>query len=94
MSDGTGSPTPRRFPASSGSNCPSSLKVAATPAGRRVSIRNADASTLFAAPCSAGQHAAQETAERQWHPMPPQHRIYAGFSLRDIARSILGVRDL
>jgi hypothetical protein len=27
-------------------------------------------------------------------PVPPQHRIYAGFSLRDIARSILGVRDL
>jgi hypothetical protein len=27
-------------------------------------------------------------------PAPPQHRVYAGFSLRDIARSILGVWDL
>lgn len=27
-------------------------------------------------------------------PVPPQHRIYAGFSLLDIARRILGVYDL
>ena len=27
-------------------------------------------------------------------PVPPQHRIYAGFSLLDIARRILGVHGL
>jgi hypothetical protein len=27
-------------------------------------------------------------------PVPPRHRIYAGFSLLEIARRILGVHDL
>lgn len=27
-------------------------------------------------------------------PVPPQHRIYAGFSLLEIARRILGIHDL
>jgi MoaA/NifB/PqqE/SkfB family radical SAM enzyme len=39
-------------------DCPSSLKIAATPAGRRRSIRDADASTLFARPCSAARDCA------------------------------------
>ncbi len=36
-------------------DCPSSLKIAATPAQRRRSIRNADASLLFPQPCSAAR---------------------------------------
>jgi MoaA/NifB/PqqE/SkfB family radical SAM enzyme len=39
-------------------DCPSSMKIAATPAGRRRSIRDADAGTLFAASCSAARDCA------------------------------------
>lgn len=39
-------------------DCPSSLKIAATPARERRSIRGADASVLFAEPCSAARDCA------------------------------------
>jgi hypothetical protein len=39
-------------------DCPSSTKIAATPAQRRRSIKNADAGTLFAPPCSAARDCA------------------------------------